>query len=113
MSNKMWIISNYYPKIVNGEEIKTTPVFEWMYIDIPEFKIEYIHLINQTLKKIFANFIYPEREVLISRLLLEEFNNNIIFYYPWLINFANPSVSKFINLALEEAQLNRQYVKKC
>ena len=112
MNNKIWIISNCYPKIVNGEEIKTTPIFEWMYIDIPEFKIEYIYSINQTLKKIFANSIYPEREVLISRLLLEEFNNNIIFYYPWLTNFADPSVSEFINLSLGETQLNHQYVKK-
>lgn len=110
--NKIWIISNYHPKIVNEEEIKTIPIFEWKYIDVPEFKIEYIYLINQTLRKIFANFVYPEREVLISRLLLEEFNNNIIFYYPWLTNFANPSVSEFINLALGKKQLKYPYVKK-
>lgn len=56
MNNKIWIISNYYPKIVNGEEIKITPIFEWMYIDIPEFKIEYIYSINQTLKKNICKF---------------------------------------------------------
>ena len=55
MNNKIWIISNYYPKIVNEEEVKTNPVFEWTYIDI----------------------------------------------------------SKFINIALGETQLNHQYVKKC
>lgn len=113
MNNKIWIISNYYPKIVNETEVKTTPIFEWSYIDIPENKIEYIYYINQTLIKIFANFVYPERESLISRILLEEFNNNIISYYPWLTHFATPSVSKFINLALRESQLNFQYVKKC
>lgn len=108
----IWIISNYYPKIVNGKEEKTTPIFEWTCMDIPKYKIEYVYKINQSLEKIFTNFIYPEREIIISRLLLEEFNNNIILYFPWLIKFANPSVSNFINLALGEIQFNRTYVKK-
>ena len=107
MNEKIWIINNYHPKIIDDIEIKTTPIFEWKYIDVPKFKVEYICLINETLRKIFANFVYPEREVLISRLLLEEFNNNIIFYYPWLKNFAHPTVSEFIDQSLATSRLNR------
>ena len=79
MAVKMWVISNYYPKIEDGVEIKTNPIFEWTCMEVPDFKVRYISMINLTLGAIFTNFVYPEREKLISRLLLEEFNNNINF----------------------------------
>lgn len=96
---EVWILGEFYPKVVNDVEVKRVPVFEWVQISVPNHKVDYLSNVNNSLISIFGNFIYPEREILISRLLLEEHNNNIVLYFPWLTKFAHPNVAQFIDLA--------------
>ena len=94
---KLWIISNFFPNIINDVEVKGTPIFEWVHTSVPKYKAEYVLKVNQALIQILGNFVYPERELMVSRLLLEEHNQDINLYFPWLKHFAHPSVVQFID----------------